>query len=304
MAAPMRHIPGVLAGTWITQVAAPAHELDRCDARDLVTAEPLALPADLCVRRAPERRNVEPAGALSAGVAAGADWEAAVLRAALELCERDAAAMWWLGGQIPKAFALEHPATVAGTQLLGALRQGAADRRTMLLDITTGLGVPAVAAMSLDRDGCGLACGLASRLEWAEAARAAILEMCQMELAAPLAAAKRAERGDEVLNKADRAHLSRAAFLAADCDLLQPRGVSMAETPVHADLPSFAGTLRERAIRLFAVDLTRPDIGVAAARVVSPDLQPYSADVISERLRECRTANGNRHLAAASISLF
>jgi thiazole/oxazole-forming peptide maturase SagD family component len=305
---PAPQAANTLADTWIAQAAASsADTLDWIEARDVVTGEPIALPADLCLRRVPERRRIEPAGALSAGVAAGPDYAAAALRAALELYERDAAALWWLGGQLPLAFPLEHPASLAGVPLIAALRRRETERRTMLLDITTDLGVPAVAAFSLDREGRGLACGLAARLDWAEAARAAILEMCQMELAAPLAAAKRAERGDGALNEVDRLHLARAAFAAAECELLRPCGVSelaVANPPQLRDLRAITRLLSANTIRLYAIDLTRPEIGVAAARIVSPDLQPYSADVVSTRLRACRIRNQNRHMATVSIPLM
>jgi ribosomal protein S12 methylthiotransferase accessory factor len=303
-----RQTADALADTWIAQaIARSPGALDWIEAHDLVTGQPLALPADLCLRRPPERRHIEPAGALSAGVAAGADREAAALRAGLELCERDAAALWWLGGRLPTVFPLEHPATTAGAALIASLRQGSAERRTLLLDITTDLGIPAIAAVSLDREGRGLACGLAARLSWAEAARAAILEMCQMELAAPLAAAKRKERGDAALNEADRLHLARAAVGAADCELLRPRAVSelvTADTTRGSELSALTRRVSESAVRLCAIDLTRADIGVAVVRIVSPDLQPYSADVVSKRLRACRAANGDRHMAAASMPLM
>jgi thiazole/oxazole-forming peptide maturase SagD family component len=296
-----------LSGTWIAHAISSLPQLDWLAAHDVLSGEPVALPADLCLRRSAERRRVEPVGALSSGVAAGADWPAAALRAALELCERDAAALWWLGGRLPAAFPLEHPASVAGTALIASLRRASTERRTMLLDITTDLEVPAIASVSIDREGRGLACGLASRLDWKEAARAAILEMCQMELAAPLAAAKRAERGDDALNEMDRRHLARAALAAEECELLQPRGFSELTPKGKAhdsDLDALARLLSQRAVRMYAIDLTRADIGIPAARIVSPDLQPYSADVVSKRLRDCRAVNENRHMMTVSAPLM
>jgi ribosomal protein S12 methylthiotransferase accessory factor len=240
-------------------------------------------------------------------VAAGPDFGSAAVRAALELCERDAAALWWLGGRPPRAFSLEHPATVAGAPLIERLRQGRTVRRTRLLDITTDLGIPTIAAVSIAGDDRGLACGLAARLEWGAAARAAILEMCQMELAAPLAEAKRAERGDDALNAFDRQHLQRAAFATSDCDLIHPRDISELDirSPDPDDrLQEIAARLGGLGIRLFAVDLTRPDISIAAARMVSPDLQPYTPDVVTDRLRRCRTACNDAHLRTAAIPLM
>jgi len=236
-----------------------------------------------------------------------ASFETAALRAVLELCERDAAAMWWLGGCRPKRFALEHPTIKAGAELIERLRQGEAARRTLLLDITTDNGIPVVAAVSVDHDGRGMACGLSSRLTASDAARAAVLEMCQMEMAAPIAEAKRAEGGDALLNDADRRHLRRAEFATADCELLHPRDMSQHATsgpPAALGLKGMIGHLRDRGIRLFLVDHTRQDVGVAVARAVSPDLQPFSAAVSTKRFAQTRRDNEGSDIAGYETPLL
>jgi ribosomal protein S12 methylthiotransferase accessory factor YcaO len=177
----------------------------------------------------------------------------------------------------------------------------------MLLDITTDNGVPVVAAVSLDRDGRGMACGLSSRLTASDAAKAAVLEMCQMEMAAPIAEAKRAESGDAALNEADRRHLRRAKFAAADCALLHPRVMSphAASLPAAtAGLNGLAGHLRNHGIRLFLVDHTRQDVGVAVARAVSPDLQPFSAAVSTMRFSHARSDNESPDIAEHETPLL
>ena len=293
---------------WIAEAMSHADRtIDWINASDASTGGIALLPADLCLRRPQTRRVIEPVGALSSGAAAGPSFETAALRAVLELCERDAAAMWWLGGCRPKRFALEHPATKTGAELIERLRQGEAARRTMLLDITTDTGIPVVAAVSVDHDGRGMACGLASRLTASDAARAAVLEMCQMEMAAPVAEAKRAEGGDAVLNEADRRHLRRATFAAADCELLHPRDTSRHATsgPAAAlGLKGLTGHLRDRGIRLFLVDHTRQDIGVAVARAVSPDLQPFSAAVSTKRFAQARRDNEGSDIAGHETPLL
>jgi thiazole/oxazole-forming peptide maturase SagD family component len=293
---------------WIADAMSRADRtIDWISASDASTGDIALLPADLCLRRPPTRRAIEPVGALSSGAAAGPSFETAALRAVLELCERDAAAMWWLAGCRPKGFALEHPATQAGTELIARLRRGETARRTTLLDITTDHGVPVVAAVSVDHDGKGMACGLSSRLTASDAARAAILEMCQMEMAAPIAEAKRAEGGDAVLNEADRRHLRRAAFAAGDCALLQPRDISphaASEPALALGLEGLTGHLRNRGIRLFLVDHTRHDIGVAVARAVSPDLQPFSAAVSTKRFAKASRDHERLGLAERETPLL
>jgi ribosomal protein S12 methylthiotransferase accessory factor len=296
------------ADGWIAEAISRADRpIDWINASDACTGDVALLPADVCLRRAPARRAIQPVGALSSGAAAGPSFETAALRAILELCERDAAAIWWLGGSRPKRFALEHPATKAGAELIERLRQGETARQTVLLDITTDNGIPVVAAVSVDDDGRGFACGLSSRLTASDAARAAVLEMCQMEMAAPIAEAKRAQRGDAALNEADRRHLCRAQFAAADCELLHPRGMSRraASGPAAAlGLKGLTGHLRDRGIRLFLVDHTRQDIAVAVARAVSPDLQPFSAAVSTKRFARARRDNEGSDIAERETPLL
>jgi thiazole/oxazole-forming peptide maturase SagD family component len=297
-----------VADGWIAEAMSHAERtIDWINASDASTGDKALLPADLCLRRPPTRRAIEPVGALSSGAAAGPSFETAAIRAVLELCERDAAAMWWLGGCRPKRFALEHSATKAAAELIERLRQGETARRTVLLDITTDNGVPVVAAVSVDNNGRGMACGLSSRLTASDAARAAVLEMCQMEMAAPVAEAKRAEGGDAVLNEADRRHLRRAEFAAADCELLHPRDMARHTTSGPAatlGLKGLTGYLRNRGIRLFLVDHTRQDIGVAVARVVSPDLQPFSAAVSTKRFAQTRRDNEGSDVAERETPLL
>jgi thiazole/oxazole-forming peptide maturase SagD family component len=295
-----------VAEGWIAEAISGADRtIDWINASDASTGSIARLPADLCLRRPPTRRAIEPVGPLSSGSAAGASFEMAALRAILELCERDAAAMWWLGGCRPKCFPLEHPATKAGAELIERLRQGETARRTMLLDITTDNGVPVVAAVSVDRNGRGMACGLSSRLLASDAATAAALEMCQMEMAAPVAEAKRAEGGDTVLNEADRRHLRRAQFAASDCELLHPRDMSPHATSVPAaGLKGLTDHLHDRGIRLFLVDHTRQDIGVAVARAASPDLQPFSTAVSTKRFAQARRDNEGSDIAEHETPLL
>jgi thiazole/oxazole-forming peptide maturase SagD family component len=297
-----------IADGWIAEAASRAtRPVDWINASDASTGEPALLPADLCLRRPPARRAIEPIGALSSGAAAGPSFETAALRAVLELCERDAAAIWWLGGCRPKRFALEHPVTKVGAELIARLRQGETARRTILLDITADIGVPVVAAVSMDHDGRGMAYGLSSRLIASDAAKAAVLEMCQMEMAAPVAQAKRAEGGDAVLNEADRRHLRRAEFAAADCELLHPRdmsGQAAGRPAADLGLQGLTDHLRNHGIRFFLVDHTRQDIGVAVARAVSPDLQPFSADVSTKRFAQACRDNDGADIAERERPLF
>lgn len=253
--------------------------IDHVVAREATRGEAVALPADLCLRRAAASRVIAPPAALSSGVAAGATRAEAVERAVMELIERDAAAMWWLAGATARLVAADEAAAVATAGLSLRLRGGRA-RATTLVDITTELGVPVAAAWSTDAEGRDLSFGVACRGTLAEAAGAALLEMAQMETAATLSALKRAGRGEAALNAIDRANLARAGAEAAS---LAPLRAQPGPAPADAGEGDLIARLASRGVDIFLVDLTRAEIGAPVMRAVSPDLQPFSARVRTRR---------------------
>ena len=207
----------------------------------------VALPVDACLRRPPAQRAMEPPFLLGTGTAAGASLEAATLHATLELIERDALGLWWKGGQRGLAVdgeRAEFELTIA------ALRRGRADRETWLLDITTDLAVPCVVAVSCAADGGEFAFGAAARLTLADAARTALLELCQLELALHVVQRKARERGAEALNAADRQHLARAEINAKalpPCCNRSPSDASAARGPADlAEIVARAQRTRRR----------------------------------------------------------
>lgn len=261
------------------------------------------LPLDLCYRRPVSQQDFKPPLKLSTGCAAGATLEMATLRALLELIERDAVAIWWRGGRRGRAIAPDSEAARAAGELLEQVRQGRAERKTWLLDITTDLGIKAVAAVSARADGYGFAFGFAARLSLAEAARAAIFEMCQVELGQHVVAAKRRESGDGALNENDLRQLRRGIlFDSRNCALLQPE---TGPNPISAEL-SLATTgglqhvldrLEACGIAAYALVLTRPQFGVPVVRAAVPGLQLEPCQIVGPRLAQAlrETGGGGMH---------
>jgi ribosomal protein S12 methylthiotransferase accessory factor len=246
------------------------------------------LPADWCLRRAADDLCLKPRTALSVGVAAGPSFDWAASRALLELIERDVGSLWWTGGRRGRTVPLDQPAMAGIVRLLETLRQQTSDRASWLLDITTDIGIPVIVALSCDRDGRQLAYGLAARLSVAEAARAAILELCQTELAILLAQIKRVEIGEEKLLATDRGHLERDAMISADrCELLHPLGVQLPhhETVEEPHFSTITNAMARAGIELALIDLTRPEFDIPTVRAVAPVLQPMPSDVVTDRLQ-------------------
>lgn len=257
------------------------------------------LPADICVRRPLSQRDFPPPFPMSIGSAAGPSRDAAALHGLLELIERDAAALWWQGGQFGRPIPPQHEASVMAEDLLQRLRRGASGRRSWLLDITTDIGVPCVAALSCRADGTGFAFGLSARPQLAAAARAAITELCQLELADAVIATKRSERGDAALNAQDRTHLRRAMIDADQCALLQPVAGPASHLAINTTEASeifelIVERLRRLGIEIYCIDLTRQHFAVPVVRIIAPGLQLEPSEIVTARLRDAiaRTGGG------------
>jgi ribosomal protein S12 methylthiotransferase accessory factor len=277
-------------------------------ARRLADGREVLLPADLCLRRPEAKRDFPVPFPLSVGSAAGTSLDGALVHGLLELIERDAASLWWRGGRLPRAIDSRN---VGADALLQKLRPpGFARRRSWLLDITTDIGVPTVAAVSCGPDGYGFAFGLATRTTLASAARSAMLEMCQLELAYAVIEAKRRERGEAAFNAKDRLHLDRARRINADqCLLLQPLAEHAEHIAIDASEPR---TVREAIVRRleslgiesFFIDLTRSRYAVPVARVIAPSLQIEPSEIVTPRLAEMIARTGGGAVYTGGVALL
>lgn len=263
-------------------------------ARDLARDIDVRLPASLVWRR----RGSGPVSAVpfapGLGVAAGRDAASARRHALFEWIERDAVALWWRGGRRARGFAQEVLAEAAISGCLADWRRGRTQRRTWFLDLTTDIGIPVAAALSVDASGGGFAYGFAARGTRARALSAALQELMQIELADRLVDAKRAEAGEAALNDMDLIHLARREQVRHDWPILQPAGIA-AETAdaVHAGDRADAGAdplaaLLHAGFTVLSIDLTRANLGVNVTRVFVPGLQPDPGRIITARLaRQC-----------------
>ena len=221
-------------------------------------------------------------GMAARGIAAGPDWQSAVDRALAELVERDAAALWWLGGTLPAPVGLDLLAAADAGAVLQALRQGEAGRRTWLLDIGAGFGLTAIAAVSVMADDEGFACGLAAAASPAAAVRSALVEMAQMELSQHIIRGKAKALGPDGLTEADFRQIERSVRITpATCPLILGHGAPRLAAPPQAS----PAVLVMEAGPLYAVDCTLPALEIPVAAVLSPALQPMDARAETERLR-------------------
>ncbi|MER8568696.1 YcaO-like family protein [Mesorhizobium sp. M0924] len=241
--------------------------------------------------------------ALGSGCAAGPTWSAAVTAALCEVLERDAVAMWWRGGRAGRPIALETLAKAGAIDLIGRIRKETQGRVTTLIDISSEFEIPCIAAISFDRDGSGFAAGFACRLNARQACRAAIVEMCQMELGHDVVSAKRSNLGADSLNEADirqeQRKKERLASLAHLVDGLMG-AISLNSTEPES-LSEALSRLASAGFHAYAADLTRAEFAIPVARVIVPGLQPYPSTFVSSRLAE---AASHKSPYANGIDLF
>jgi ribosomal protein S12 methylthiotransferase accessory factor len=285
-------------------------KIDWIEARQLLSGRPVAFPADLCLRRTPERSAFTPPFRLSSGCAAGFSFEAAALHGMLELVERDAASLWWRGGVRGRLVALEGGAIATAAALVAQARNGTNTRRTWLLDITTDLDIPSIVAISSRLDGSGFACGLAARLTVQNAVRSALMEMCQMELAYVVVEQKRREGGDQALNEYDHMHVARSTLVdTTNCELLHPTAPGRPAAEITAETPAqqlavLVERLSLKGIETYAIDLTRPTFAIPVVRIAAPALQMEPCEVATERLASVRNRTGGGEIYTRGISLL
>lgn len=244
-------------------------------ARDMASGDTVAVPAQTvfldCAALLAEPVLQD---ANSTGCAAGKTADAAAAAALWECVERDAVALWWHGGWAADAlpFALIDQ---TAPRLSWWLDQRS--RVTRLLDLTTDIGLPVVAAVSADPDGHHVALGSAARPTLAEAAIAAVTEMVQTEAGMDEA---RFATDPEVLAWDAAADIAQMPQLRTD----SPR-------PTRPGLMATSDLVRRLAdlgLRALRVDLTLPDDPLPSCRVIVPGLCAMGGRIKTDRFERLR----------------
>lgn len=307
--------PDIMSSVWRELAGdAPIDIADRVASSRGADGRPDAVPGALVYRRGKGRMPNGLSYAMGLGVAAGRTREEAACHAVLEWVERDAVALWWRGGRAPAAIPFEVAVEGGLCDRLRAYRQGQDRRRTWFLDLTTDIGIPVVAALSVDRENRGFAYGFSAGANLAGACCGAFDELCQIELADHVVAAKRRENGDGGLNEVDRKHLARASGVASDWPGLQPSRMAGCIAP-EADCPSPAEASSEilhglvRKLEdcghcVHLVDLTRMDIAVPVMRAIVAGLQPDPSDLVTARLAAQRRASTLVRIPGDVVALY
>ena len=197
------------------------------------------------------------AGADSNGCAAGTCLEDAILQGLLELIERDAAGIWWYGRCRRPAVSIETPYVNAIVR-----EHTAQGRQLRLLDLTTDLGIPVCAALSIGDDGQNLRIGFGAHLDPVLAVTRAVTEANQL-----LAINRRGQRPY-------RGELPDSSFLEAHgCRAMST--VAMPSDDLRDDVLTCVDVLGRHGMEVIVLDQTREDVRLPVVRVIVPGLRHF-----------------------------
>jgi oxazoline/thiazoline synthase len=231
----------------------------------------------------------------SNGCAAGGSLEDAVLQWLLELVERDAVAIWWYNRLAVPEVDL---AAFGDPRVRDQVGHHAGIGRALhVLDVTSDLGVPVMAAVSSRTDGGPerILLGFGAHLDPCVALRRAVSELNQM---LPMDAARQVPSTDP-----DWVRWAATATLA-DQPHLRPDRSAAAHTPadhpydrradVLEDVQAVVDGLAAKGMETLVLDQTRPDVAVPVARVVLPGLRSFWARFAPGRLFDAPVVAGAR----------
>ena len=191
------------------------------------------------------------------GCAAGRSDAEARSAALFELIERDAVGRWWYGRRARPSL----PASIIGAEshaLLGRLSEIRV--RTVLIDLTTNLKVPVVAAAGETERGA-VALGFSAASTYCKAAQSALEEMAKMLLVLWPG------KGGGALRPGLARWVKEVNFTTAPLSLVASGPYDPPEPP-H----SIGTLLQDNGIRVAFIERTRPELGVPVWRAMSPDL--------------------------------
>lgn len=218
----------------------------------------------------------------SNGTSAGNTLEEAILQAFLELVERDSVAIWWYNRiQRPKvdikSFGLPY------LEALGVYYQSLA-REFWVIDITADLGIPCFAAVSrrLDRPVEDLIIGFGAHLDPKIALLRAITELNQFLPAVtgvnPDGTTRYNFPDGEATVWWKSASLANQPYLVANPNLPSKTAGDypiLYSEDLKDDVQTCVEIARQAGLEVFALDQTRPDIGLNVCRVIVPGLRHF-----------------------------
>ncbi len=254
-----------LAGLdWIPPEFRPRTPIGWMSAKRLDTDADILLPADAVLIGRRENLDANAcAVADTNGCAAGASGQGALLAALYELIERDATALWWYGQRPCRR--IDPGCIECGEAIEQSLSKR--DRILWLLDITSDIAVPTVAALASDPAGRHVGVGFATRASLQAAAHAALSELMQIELKIAAAIA-RPHLAPDMAQWFREVEFADSAPFGQIC----PQDPQWFAGDTESDLSACRARLMQSKCRVAVIELTRHHFGVPVFKAISPDL--------------------------------
>ncbi|MDH3039216.1 TOMM precursor leader peptide-binding protein [Streptomyces sp. TRM75561] len=254
------------------------------------------VPSAYLYYRFPTRPGPVHALAHSSGNAAGASLEDAVLQGFLELVERDSIALWWYNRVRRPAVRLDdanHPYLMRWQDTYTAQ-----DREVWILDLTSDLGIPVVAAVSRRITGGSedILFGFGAHFDPALAVSRALTEMNQFlaQLIEFRSGPHQDQEGPDTLWWRT-ATVENQPYLTPDgwSPLLTgPHRRPAGTQDLAADLQRARRIVEERGMDMLVLDQTRPDIALPVVKVMVPGLRSFWPQFAPGRLYDVPVSLG------------
>ncbi|WP_411081369.1 TOMM precursor leader peptide-binding protein [Streptomyces sp. cmx-18-6] len=236
----------------------------------------------------------------SNGNAAGSSREDAIVQGFLELVERDAVALWWYNRLRRPAVDLD----AFDEPWLARTRKvyERAGRSLWVLDLTSDLGIPVMAAVSRSDEDAEhrISFGFGAHFDPRLALRRAVTEMCQLlppDTAPGESLGRRADLPAELRHWWSAARVENQPHLLADPleSRRTPSSYPYVPRPdLKADVEAVEAVVRAHGMELLVLDQTRPDVELPVVKVVVPGLRHFWARFGPGRLYDVPVSMGWR----------
>lgn len=236
-------------------------EIEWSPAWSLITGKRRWLPTAMVYFDLDPSRRSASMWADSNGNAAGASLEDAILQGFLELVERDAVALWWYNRTSQPKVDVESFEDPRITRLVRGYAQ--MGRPIWVLDITSDLGIPAMAAVS-EGDGGGLAMGFGAHVDPRVALTRACTELGQM------IAAGAGVRGPG-MRAPDQPYLRPGPAAPVQAGDYHYTGYA----DLAEDIERIRDVVTAADLDMLVLDQTRPDIRMPVVKVIVPGMRHF-----------------------------
>ncbi|WP_267242483.1 TOMM precursor leader peptide-binding protein [Streptomyces sp. PR69] len=230
----------------------------------------------------------------SNGNAAGGSLEDAVLQGFFELVERDAVALWWYNRTRQPRVDLESFPDPWIDEM--HTQYARLKREFWVLDVTSDLGVPAMAAVSrrTDKPEEDIMFGFGCHFDPVIALRRALTELNQL---LPAVLGPSPADDPALADWCARRTVANQPYLGPDPSVPARRRADYPYTlraDLLDDIHAAEALLRERGLELLVLDQTRPDLELPTVKVVVPGLRHFWARFGPGRLYDIPVQLGRR----------